>query len=78
MNTFQKGREQGEPDHLDQFDELIQYFRPIEKLFQLMGAVSLEASGEDTLVKGCSEIGVNLSAQFRDALERVFKGSSLT
>lgn len=60
-------------DHLDQLDMLIEHFRPIEKLFQLMGAVAPDAFGGASLVRGCSEIGLNLSAQFRETLERVLK-----
>ena len=73
MSTLEEEREPGKPDHLDQFDILIEHFRPIEKLFQLMGAVAPDAFGGASLVRGCSEIGLNLSAQFRESLERVLK-----
>lgn len=73
MNALEEVRESGKPDHLDQLDVLIEHFRPIEKLFQLMGAVAPDAFGGASLVRGCSEIGLNLSAQFRETLERVHR-----
>ena len=71
MNVVEgEGGQEGQ-DSLDQFDVLVEHFRPIEKLFQLMGAVAPDAFGRASLVSGCSEIGLNLSAQFREKLERV-------
>ncbi|MGD9817400.1 MAG: hypothetical protein AB7V04_01745 [Desulfomonilaceae bacterium] len=71
MNIVEgEGGQEGQ-DSLDQFDVLVEHFRPIEKLFQLMGAVAPDAFGGTSLVRGCSEIGLNLSAQFREKLERV-------
>ncbi|GAB6037722.1 hypothetical protein JCM15519_22810 [Fundidesulfovibrio butyratiphilus] len=58
-------------DRLDQLDALLARFRPIEHLFQVMGAVGDTGDGAE-LVRGCSEIGLNLTGQFRDELERVF------
>jgi len=57
---------------LDQLDELIRLFRPVEHLFLVMGKVDLNAVGGAYLVLSCSEIGLNLAAQFRQELERVF------
>ena len=73
MNTLEGETGQEKPDHLDQLDVLIEHFRPIEKLFQLMGAVAPDAFGGTSLVRGCSEIGRNRSAQFRETLERVHR-----
>jgi len=56
---------------LDQLDELLRHFRPIEQLFLVMGAVDGAHGGAD-LVLSCSEIGVTLAAQFRKELERGF------
>ena len=71
MNVLEgEGGQEGQ-DSLDQFDVIVEHFRPIEKLFQLMGAVAPDAFGGASLVRGCSEIGLNLSAQFREKLERV-------
>ena len=73
MNVVEgEGGQEGQ-DSLDQFDVLVEHFRPIEKLFQLMGAVAPDAFGGASLVRGCSEIGLNLSAQFREKLERVLR-----
>jgi len=57
---------------LDQLDELIRNFRPVEQLFLVMGRVDPNAVGGGELYQGCSEIGLNLTAQFRKELERVF------
>ena len=73
MNKPNGNRKQEKPDRLDQLDQLVEHFRPIERLFQLMGAAAPDALGGAALVRGCSEIGMNLSAQFREALERVFR-----
>lgn len=73
MSTLEEEREPGKPDHLDQLDALIEHFRPIEQLFLVMGAVAPDAFGGASLVRGCSEIGLNLSVQFRETLERVLK-----
>lgn len=73
MNIVEgEGGQEGQ-DGLDQFDVLVEHFRPIEKLFQLMGAVAPDAFGGASLVRGCSEIGLNLSAQFREKLECVLR-----
>ena len=73
MNALEGETGQEKSDPLDQLDMLIEHFRPIEKLFQLMGTVAPDAFGGASLVRGCSEIGLNLSAQFRETLERVLK-----
>lgn len=57
---------------LDQLDELLRHFRPIEQFFLMMGKVAPDAVGGGELVLSCSEIGLNLAAQFRKELERVF------
>ena len=73
MNVVEgEGGQEGQ-ESLDQLDVLVEHFRPIEKLFQLMGAVAPDAFGGASLVRGCSEIGLNLSAQFRETLERVHR-----
>lgn len=58
---------------LDQLDELLRHFRPVEQLFLVMGKVDPNAVGGGELCQGCSEIGLNLAAQFRKELERVFE-----
>ncbi|GAB6037683.1 hypothetical protein JCM15519_22420 [Fundidesulfovibrio butyratiphilus] len=58
-------------DRLDQLDALLGRFRPIEHLFQVMGAVGDTGDGAE-LIRGCSEIGLNLTGQFREELVRVF------
>ncbi len=73
MSNLERETGPEKSDRLDQLDELLRYFRPIEKLFQLMGAVAPDSLGEASLVRGCSEIGLNLSAQFRESLERTFR-----
>ncbi len=62
-----------DPVGLDQLDELLTCFRPIEKLFHLMGAVDPDASGGAALVRECSEVGLHLSERYREALARVFR-----
>jgi len=59
-------------DNLDHYDELIKHLRPLEHLFQVMGAVG---SGEDEaeLVRGCAEIGTLLAAQLRASLKRIYR-----
>ncbi|GAB6037622.1 hypothetical protein JCM15519_22580 [Fundidesulfovibrio butyratiphilus] len=59
------------PDRLDQLDTLLARFRPIEHLFQMMGAVGDAGDGAE-LIRGCSEIGLNLTRNFREELERIF------
>lgn len=61
---------------LDQFDELIHQFRPIEQLFRIMGAVGEDEGGE--LVRNCSDIGLSLTAKFREHLDRAFWGNKGT
>lgn len=56
---------------LDILDDLIRHLRPIEHLFTLMGAVNHETDGTE-LARGCSEIGLALTARFREHLERAF------
>ena len=73
MSTLEREGGQEKPDNLDRLDALLAQFRPIEKLFQLMGAVAPNSLGEASLVRGCSEIGLSLSAQFRESLERTFR-----
>ena len=58
-------------DKLDQLDELLRRFRPIEQLFRLMGAA--DPGRDDGLAQSCSEIGLNLTRNFRDHLEQVFE-----
>ncbi len=61
-----------EPDDLDALDELIKRLRPLEQLFKLMGEVAQDADGAE-LARGCSEIGLTLTARFREYLELSFK-----
>lgn len=58
-------------DALDALDELIRHLRPIEQLFRLMGEVGHDTDGAE-LSRGCSEIGLSLTARFREHLERSF------
>lgn len=60
-----------EPDDLDALDELIRHLRPIEQLFKLMGEVGHDTDGAK-LSRGCAEIGLSLTARFREHLERSF------
>ena len=64
--------EQTPSDHLDQLDELLARFRPIEKLFRVMGAAGDDVGG-GALTRHCSEIGRTLADNFREHLERVFR-----
>lgn len=57
---------------LDQLDELLRLFRPIEQLFLVMGKVDPNAVGGGELALSCSEIGLHLAGQFRRELERIF------
>lgn len=57
---------------LEQLDELLRHFRPIEHLFRVMGKVDPNAVGGGKLVLSCSEIGLNLAGQFRKELARVY------
>lgn len=59
---------------LDQLDILLASLSPIERLFQLMGAVRITDDSSE-LLKGCAEIGLNLTGQFRKELERAFEQS---
>ena len=59
-------------DRLDQLDRLISSFRPIENLFMMMAAVDPGLGDGAELVRSCSEIGLNLTAQFRQELKHVF------
>jgi len=61
-----------EHDNLDALDELICHLRPIEQLFRLMGEVGHDTDGAE-LSRGCSEIGLSLTARFREHLERFFR-----
>lgn len=68
--------EQGEQERLhrlDQLDGLLQHFRPIEQLFLVMGAVDPGLGDGVGLVRGCSEIGLALTTNFRRELERTFR-----
>lgn len=62
----------GEDDDLDVLDDLIRHLRPIEQLFRLLGAVGQDADGTE-LAHGSSEIGLTLTARFREHLERSFR-----
>jgi hypothetical protein len=69
----QEGRNESDRLHrLDQQDDLLVHFRPVEQLFLVMGKVDPNAVGGGELVLSCSEIGLNLAAQFRMELERIF------
>jgi hypothetical protein len=58
------------PISLDQMDELIRQFRPIEQLFRVMAALG-DAECDAETVRGCSDIGLSLTAKFREYLNRV-------
>ena len=66
------GLEKERLHRLDKLDELLQIFRPLEQLLLVMGKVDPNAVGGGELVLNCSEIGLNLAAQFRKELERIF------
>jgi len=68
--------EQERLHRLDQLDELLRLFRPVEQLFLVMGKVDPNALGGGGLVLSCSEIGLNLAGQFRKELARVFERDS--
>ena len=57
-------------DNLDMLDELLTYFRPIEKLFRVMGAVDTKM--DEGVAQQCSEIGLMLTGHFRKELEQAF------
>ena len=59
-------------DRMDQLDALLARLRPIEHLFHMMGAVRITDDSSE-LLKGCAEIGLNLTGQFRKELERAFE-----
>lgn len=61
-----------QPDDLDHYDELIIHLRQLEQLFRVMGAVAPEEDGAG-LVRGCAEIGVQLSGQLRASLMRIYR-----
>ena len=61
-----------ERNDLDALDELIRHLRPIEQLFKLMGDVVHDTDGAE-LSRGCSEVGLALTARFREHLERSFR-----
>jgi hypothetical protein len=50
-------------------DEIINSFRPIEQLFKIMNASSLDDQGE--LVRSCSEVGLELSQNFRTKIHTI-------
>jgi len=58
-------------DKLDMLDELLRHFRPIEQLFRVMGAVDPSEDGE--LARSCAEIGLCLTVNFRECLDRLFR-----
>jgi hypothetical protein len=60
------------PDRLDQLDELINRFLPIEQLFRLIGAAGADLQGGE-LLRCCSGIGLSLTQDFRECLERIFR-----
>ena len=53
-------------DKLSCYDDLIGCLRSLEDLFLLMGSVDRR---EERLVHACSEIGMVLTARFRERLE---------
>lgn len=63
---------QKQHDDLDHFDELTRHLRPLEHLFQVMGAVGPGEDGAE-LVRGCAEIGTLLAAQLRASLRRIYR-----
>lgn len=62
-------------DPLDHYDELVSHLRPVEQLFQVMGAVGPRDDGAE-LVRGCAEIGTLLTTQLRASLMRIFQQDS--
>lgn len=59
-------------DPLDHYDELASHLRPVEHLFQVMGAVGPGEDGAE-LVRGCAEIGTLLTMQLRASLMRIYR-----
>lgn len=57
-------------DNLSYYDDLIGCLRSLEDLFLLMGAVYRR---EERLVYACSEIGMVLTAKFRDLLGQMIR-----
>jgi hypothetical protein len=62
----------GEDDDLDVLDDLIRHLRPIEQLFRLLGEVGQDADAAE-LAHNTAEIGLALTARFRDHLEQSFR-----
>lgn len=50
-------------------DEIINSFRPIEQLFKIMNASSLDDQGE--LIRSYSEVGLELSQNFRTKIQAI-------
>jgi len=62
-------------DSLDILDGLIGHLRPIEHLFMVMGEVEHD-NDSGQLAHACAEIGLALTARFREHMERSFSPSS--
>jgi hypothetical protein len=58
-------------DSLELLDGLIGHLRPIEHLFMVMGEVGHDTDGAQ-LAHACAEIGLALTARFRDHMERPY------
>jgi len=56
-------------DNLTLNDEIINAFRPIEQLFRIMDTSGLEIDG--TIIRCYAEIGLELTGNFRDRLEKL-------
>jgi len=57
---------------LDRLDDLSRHLRPIEHLFMVMGEVGNDTDGGQ-LACAFAEIGLALTAHFRDQLDRSFR-----
>ena len=60
------------PQHLDNLtlkDEIINAFRPIEQLFKIMDTSGPDVDG--TIIRCYAEIGLELTGNFRDRLEKL-------
>lgn len=57
------------PDNLTLKDEIINAFRPIEQLFKIMDTSCSEA--DETIIRCYDEIGLELTGNFREKLEKL-------
>lgn len=63
------------PDDLNIKDEIIDAFRPIEQLFRIMDNSTRETDG--LIIQCYGEIGLALTANFRNRFEKLFPSKSV-